>query len=795
MFKLYPKVTGASMLALLAGIAVITNPHKEVHQKPLLFKQTFPVLPVSSHQPSVLKSNGVNLPEATLQQIKEQIAGSEYFIRWQQGAGAWQSPNRKNNLRATFSGDAVNIAAINPTAGESSFDLAVKAIAANNRNVFEPVASPVVTSNEGAIRFNHNNQFTVEYINNENGIRQNFIVHKKPSAQTKQLSIRLKAAEGWKVKKENNTALLFEKGQQLLTYSDLKVWDATGKTLPAHFNTDNDAVQIDVDAANAVYPVTVDPIVANGTPVNANSFLQTNQNYAVVTSVSGAGDVNGDGYDDVVVGSYFYDNGESSEGAAFVFYGSSRGVNPTTGTRLESNWANANFGISVSRAGDVDNDGYDDIIVGASGYQVGTQHEGAIYVFYGSAAGIQTTTTDFVVGDVFNGQLGNSVASAGDINGDGYADVIAGGWSGDRGQTYEGTAVVYYGGAWGITFTPSTLLEINMANANFGTSVSGAGDVNGDGFDDVIIGADGYANGTFDEGAAFIYYGSSAGVGLSPATTLESNQQSAYYGTSVAGAGDINNDGYDDVIVGAMGFDNGQTDEGAVFVHYGSASGIGTIAGTTLESNAAGVLYGSSVAGAGDINGDGYSDVLVGEKWGTNGQSQEGLAFLYYGRPSGLSTTYASLIESNQIGANLGLVSGAGDVNGDSYDDVIVGSPYYANGQPGEGAAFVYHGGFALARVATTSTPQTPAADLSTSVKAFPSVASSYFTIQFQGLDENTATNIKVINAQGQLMQNLQAGKVKNGTKTIDISRWSRGLYFVEIMNGKNKYQRQIVRQ
>jgi hypothetical protein len=793
MFKLYPKVMGAAMLALVTGIAVTSKPHHQAQPQPAPFTKAFPVLPISRNLPVASASNNADIPEATMLQIKKQIAGSEYFIRWQQQAGAWQSPNRKNNLRATYHGNAVHISTIQQT-GNWSFNLAVKAIAANDGKAFEPVANPVVTANEDTIRFNHRNRFTVEYINNENGIRQNFIVHRQPSANTNTLQVQLQAA-GWKVNEKNDSSLLFQNEQQVLTYSDLKVWDATGKALPAHFTTAGDAVQIDVEAAGAVYPVTIDPIVANGTPVNANSFLQSNQNYAVMAvSVSGAGDVNGDGYDDVIAGANFYDNGQTDEGAAFVYYGSSKGVNPTKYTLLESNQAHANFGRSVSRAGDVDNDGYDDVIVGADQFANGSTYEGAIYVFYGSATGITTTTTDIVEGNGIYAQLGTSVAAAGDINGDGYADVIAG--APGIAQNYAGIAYVYYGGAWGITYTPYSTIYFSQTGGHFGSSVSGAGDVNGDGYDDVIVGAYGYDNGTTDEGGAFIYYGSSGGVSLTPATSLESNQQNSYFGASVAGAGDINHDGYDDVIVGASAFDNGQTDEGAVFIYYGSAAGIGTIAGTTLESNAAGTYYGSGVASAGDVNGDGYSDIIVGERYGSNGQSEEGLAFVYYGRASGLSTTAASMIESNQVSAHLGTVSGAGDVNGDGYSDIIVGAPDYSNGQSQEGAAFVYHGSYAMARVATTATPETnKPADATTLVKAFPTVTSSAVTIQFQGLHENAATSIKVINAQGQVMQNIQAGNVTNGTQTIDISKWSKGMYFIQILNGTTTYQRQVVRQ
>ncbi|MCX7691754.1 integrin alpha, partial [Thermoflexus sp.] len=185
------------------------------------------------------------------------------------------------------------------------------------------------------------------------------------------------------------------------------------------------------------------------------------------------------------------------------------------------------------------------------------------------------------------------------------------------------------------------MLESNQANARFGVSVASAGDVNGDGYSDVIIGAYWYDNGETDEGAAFIYHGSASGIGASHARMLESNQASAYFGYSVASAGDVNGDGYSDVIVGAIYYDNGQTDEGAAFIYHGSASGIGATANRMLESNQAGALFGNSVASAGDVNGDGYSDVIVGAYLYDNGETDEGAAFIYHGSAGGIGTSYA----------------------------------------------------------------------------------------------------------------------------------------------------------
>jgi hypothetical protein len=145
--------------------------------------------------------------------------------------------------------------------------------------------------------------------------------------------------------------------------------------------------------------------------------------------------------------------------------------------------------------------------------------------------------------------------------------------------------------------------------------------------------------------------------------------------------GDVNGDGYDDVIVGAVGYDDGETDEGRVFVYYGSASGLPPAPDWTAESDQAGAGF-ASVSRAGDVNGDGYGDVIIGASAYDNGQTDEGRVYVYHGSASGLSTTPDEIAESNQDQAFFGFSVGtAGDVNGDGYDDVVVGAPYYTNGQ------------------------------------------------------------------------------------------------------------------
>jgi hypothetical protein len=231
------------------------------------------------------------------------------------------------------------------------------------------------------------------------------------------------------------------------------------------------------------------------------------------------------------------------------------------------------------------------------------------------------------------------------VNGDGYADVIVGAFGYDAGESDEGAAFVFLGGPAGtVDGNPSTAdaqLEADQANAYLGTSVSGAGDVNGDGYADVIVGAPDYDAGHTDEGAALVFLGSPAGLADgNPATAdaqLEADQAYSWLGTSVSGAGDVNGDGYADVIAGATYYDSGKTDEGAALVFLGGAAGVSSggpaTADARLVARQMDAHLGWSVSDAGDVNGDGYADVIAGATYYDSGKTDEALGRVVRTRP------------------------------------------------------------------------------------------------------------------------------------------------------------------
>ncbi|MBK8495808.1 MAG: FG-GAP repeat protein [Chitinophagaceae bacterium] len=495
---------------------------------------------------------------------QENIRKSEYHFKWEEKLNAYCTPNRKNNLRFFYTdkGFIVEPRTTQIPIGE-----------------FDPAARPDEIKYKSIpkwkVKFNLNkkqvgkgtwkvagnkaeyvtDKITVQYINNNDGMRQNFIVH-TPVEKTGDLKIHFNIQTKLKTVLKNNRVQFLHNKTTVLHYEDLKVWDANGRALKASFQKNKkNLYYIQVDTKNAVYPITIDPL--STTP---SALLESNQAGAQLGfSVASAGDVNGDGYSDVIAGAGGYDSGSSNEGAAFVYHGSATGINTTPAAIVESNQVNARLGISVSTAGDVNGDGYSDIIVGANLYDSGETDEGAAFVYHGSVTGINTTAVTIVQSDQALTQMGFSVACAGDVNGDGYSDVVTGAWLYSNVEGAEGRAYVYHGAAAGISNIAVTFVESNQVNANLGISVACAGDVNGDGFSDIIVGSQLFDNGTTDEGAAFIYHGSGAGIINVAVTIVESNQGFSQFGFSVSSAGAVNGDGYSDVIVGAYTFDNVET--------------------------------------------------------------------------------------------------------------------------------------------------------------------------------------------------------------------------------------------
>ena len=246
------------------------------------------------------------------------------------------------------------------------------------------------------------------------------------------------------------------------------------------------------------------------------------------------------------------------------------------------------FGQSVSAASDVDNDGYDDVIVGTSFNDAGGNDAGRAYVYSGKTGGLLYTFTGEAAGDRF----GCSVSGAGDVNADGYDDLIVGAWWNQDVGVEAGKAYVFSGENGNIIWT----FTAEAAHNWFGNAVSGAGDVNMDGYDDVIIGARGCDAGGNNAGRAYVFSGKDKDT-LHIFTGEDANDN---FGRSVSGAGDVNNDGRDDLIIGAEY-------AGKVYVYSGQGGGL---LHTYTEENM-NDEFGVSVSGAGYVNDDEYADIII----------------------------------------------------------------------------------------------------------------------------------------------------------------------------------------
>ncbi|MCK6526387.1 VCBS repeat-containing protein, partial [Myxococcota bacterium] len=358
----------------------------------------------------------------------------------------------------------------------------------------------------------------------------------------------------------------------------------------------------------------------------------------------------------------------------------------------EGDGAGIRLGRAVASAGDVDGDGYGDVIVGAPAHGGPAGQEGRVDVYLGSPAGPGAAPDWTASGGQHLADFGDAVAGAGDVDGDGYDDVIVGASQYDGGYADEGRAVLFRGGTAGLEAVPAWSAEGVEYRAHFGSSVAGAGDVNGDGYDDVVVGVPGHDGGYADQGMAVLYLGSGAGLGAAPAWTAVPGQAQASFGWAVAGAGDVNGDGYDDVIVGAPYADGGATDEGMAYLYLGGAGGLEASPSWVAGSGQAYAAFGWSVSSAGDVDGDGYGDVVVSAPFFQAVGLFEGRISVYAGGPAGLPAAASWTADAGAADRALGYsVAGPGDVDADGYDDVVAGAPYTPGAYyHGEGYAALY---------------------------------------------------------------------------------------------------------
>ncbi|HEV8701099.1 MAG TPA: integrin alpha [Candidatus Polarisedimenticolia bacterium] len=656
-------------------------------------------------------------PGDWLTRAQEEIRRSEYGFS-PLGDGAWAAPNRAQNLRSRLGADGLEVAVRMPAGGGDGWAFRLRLSRFGRAGALETVenAPPILASDR--IELHREALALVEwYLNDARGIEQGFTVGKAPEGGTGPIVLEMAFPGEATTRMEDGggtVAFTPAPGGPVLRYGGLAAWDAAGRALASGMDLRPGRLRLHVDDSGAIYPITIDPLLTN--PAWTTEGNQGGAQLGL--SVASAGDVNGDGFDDVIVGAYMYDGGELNEGKVFVYHGSVLGLSASADWTAEGNQANAQLGRAVASAGNVNGDCCDDIIVGVPFYDIGPvagNDRGLALVWHGSLAGLgdpgTPTNADWGAESGQNSsQFGWSVASAGDVDGDGFDEVLVGAplyETPAAGTDDEGRAFLYRGLAGGLSPGPVWIAESNQLGAQFGYSVASAGHVDFGPFADIVIGAPLFdAVAGDNKGAAFVWEGSPGGPAIPgiPGTASWSalGEDGDRYGWSVASAGDVNGDGFGDLIVGAPQADvpDADTNEGRAFVYLGAPGGLvpAAPAAWTVQSNQLNAQLGYSVASAGDVDDDGYDDVILGAPFydDTLG-ANSGQAFLWHGSAADLGVdgtpTNAHWFATVQAGAQFGIsVASAGDVNGDDNADVLVGASFYRAPELSEGGAFVYLG-------------------------------------------------------------------------------------------------------
>lgn len=570
---------------------------------------------------------------ADLNKVYDYIAESEYHIRWFEEAGVIKSANRRQNLRFTyFDNGFAAEPRLLPESGEKPWEYEIVLLGYGK----DPALQLTPADGPWTIRDNQASYATekinIEYSNEQAGMRQNFLVKEKPLGN-QPLELT------FRVETKN---LGFIVGAGAVDFA------AQGGTAVAQYGD------------LRVFDATGEQIPAVMVRKNPTQFAilidDANAEYPILV-------------DPLNVSAKTYINDE----------------------------AGAKFGYSIARydwvRGSID---YPGLIVGAPYFDTGLYAAaGKVFVYYQFNT-LPNSASREIEGDQANGHFGWSVATAGDVDGNLYSDVLVAAPDYDSGgYTDNGKIYLFNGSSTGVASTPSWTATVSQSYARGGYAVASVGDFNGSGYEGFAVGVPDYDYGSpgSNDGYIAVYKGSSSGPVF---VTSSVGNGGSRRGFSVAPAGDVDGNGYDDFVVGAPEHNYGGTVVGAAHIFFSNGSSYSTVVDVFGQN--AGDKFGFSVSGVGDVNGSGYPDILVGAPYFENGQADEGKAYLFTGTSSGLNTTAYWTVESNESNAHLGwTVAGwfeRNDVNADTVPDFLICAPDDDNsGYTNNGEVRFYTGG------------------------------------------------------------------------------------------------------
>ena len=426
---------------------------------------------------------------------------------------------------------------------------------------------------------------------------------------------------------------------------DPRAWDARGAALPIGFLVEDGSVTLQIDDRGATWPLHVDPLL---TPASVTITGLSGQRLGQV--LAAAGDVDHNLHDDLLSAS----RDAAPSGKAYLWRADANGVPASPSLTLTPSGAADAFGAEAFGDLDINRDGFDDLVVSP-----GAGAAAALHVYLGSPSGPPAAPSQLLsVGSTVRG-----VGAAGDVDGDGFDDLVVSLCAAQQTLIYRGTAA-------GFATAPLSTSTSGAPGAQSCPS-AGVGDVNHDGFDDVVVGNPDFST----TGRWMLFLGSAAGLAPSPALTVPGTQAARKLGATLAALGDVNGDTHPDLAVTAP---NTTTNDSTLHVWLGNGASFPSAPSLSVQGAAGALLW--AVDGAGDVDADGFADLIYGTRFGAAAQ-------VLHGSAAGLRLDNATTLTGDPGFA--AQVAGAGDVNHDGRADVLVGQDAFGGGQ---GRIWLFYG-------------------------------------------------------------------------------------------------------